>query len=97
LVLISGGATFSNYTGSVTAYGGTQSGCGVSCSGAAGTVYEQTAAQASGAGSLIINNNNISTEDGTVYTLIPSGINLDNFSSIIINGDGNLGIGQRNV
>jgi hypothetical protein len=96
IILTSTGATFSGYSGTVTAYGGN-----TGTSGAAGTVYEQTPAQGAGAGTLIINNNNViaGTQAGyRITTLMPSAgsvgssgaVNLNNFSNIIITGNGNL-------
>ena len=99
IILTSSGATFSNYSVTPTTYGGT----GTTAPGAAGTVYEQTQAQTTGAGTLIINNNSVitGTEPGgaRITTLMPSAgsvgsggvaVNLNNFSDIIITGNGNL-------
>jgi len=62
------GSTFSGYVGSVTAFGGTGG-----YNGAAGTVYEQTAAQSSNGGILIVNNNGTSTAyNSGVVTLMPA-------------------------
>ena len=88
IVLTGAGADFSTWNGTNTAYGGNSGTGGTGQSGAAGTVYLQTAA---GVNTLIVNNNGtaIFTQN---TTLMPTGVNLNSFSNVIINGSGVLGI-----
>lgn len=58
---------FTNYSGSMMAYGGD-----VSSDGSAGTVYKQTQAQGTNGGALIIDNNNLTTATGVVTSISAS-------------------------
>ncbi|MBF0244310.1 MAG: hypothetical protein HQL31_03440, partial [Planctomycetes bacterium] len=89
VVLSETGADFSVFGGLISAYGG--QGTGAREDGAAGTVYLETAAQGSGAGNLIIDNMDLDTHGG-VNTLMPAGVNLNDFSEIIIRNKGNLAV-----
>ena len=86
VILTSAGSSFSNFTGAITAYGGNNN-------GAAGTVYLKTP---SDSGTLIINNNNSVLLPGWVDTLMPAGVDMGSFSSIIITNNGVLGITSNN-
>jgi hypothetical protein len=90
IILTTGGADFSSFgSATVTAIGGDSVS---TLDGAAGTVYKQTAVQSSGTGTLsIINFSSPSTAVG-VYTLMPTSVNLNNFSSIVIQSSGNLAV-----
>jgi len=93
VILTGAGADFSNFSGVTTAYGG--DGWVSFSAGAAGTVYLETEAVASGTGTLIIDNDiDNKTLDVTrqIVTQMPAGINLNNFSEIIIRNGGYLGI-----
>ena len=89
VILLDGGADFTAFEGSINAYGG-DSGSSYK-DGAAGTVYQETAAQSSGGGTLIIDNNNLQTKVG-VQTLMPSSVDLSTFGNIIIQNDANLSV-----
>ena len=89
VILTNAGATFSTYTGGIQAYGGWVG----SRSGAAGTVYEETADQGAGHGTLIIDNTGGSDLSTTqVFTLMPSGTDLSVFDQIIIRNNGFLAV-----
>ncbi|MGE0267765.1 MAG: LamG-like jellyroll fold domain-containing protein [Candidatus Omnitrophota bacterium] len=93
LVLTESGENFSAFTGTTTAYGG--NGWVNFNAGAAGTIYLETEPVLSGQGTLIIDNDiDNKTLDVTrqVVTQMPAGVNLNNFSEIIIRNGGYLGI-----
>jgi hypothetical protein len=85
------GSNFSTFTGSLATIGGTASDYGES--GAAGTIYKEISSDPAGGGELIIDNDNRLTI-GQVCTLMPTSVNLNNFSTITIRDDGNLCIGS---
>ena len=86
--LMQNDADFSAFSGIMTAYGGNWN----IKSGAAGTVYKQTGAQAAGQGTLIIDNGNLANYLTSICTIMPPGVNLNDFAQIIITNKGNLGI-----
>ncbi|MEA1929283.1 MAG: hypothetical protein U9M92_00105 [Patescibacteria group bacterium] len=65
VILTGSGADFTDFSGTITAYGGEVLGDG---NGAAGTVYKATAAQGSSGGELLIDNNNIVVVPAAVLT-----------------------------
>ncbi len=83
IILTGPGSDFSLWSGSNTAYGG-----GTADAGAAGTVYRKTQA---GVDTLIIDNNGAAAI-GQVSTLMPNGVNLNVFSSVVITNKGSLGV-----
>ncbi len=83
IVLTGPGSDFLSWTGLNSAFGGA-----TAIAGAAGTVYRKTAA---GMDSLIIDNNG-SAANGQVSTLMPSAVNLNAFSSVVITNKGILGV-----
>jgi len=83
LILTGTGADFSQWNGTNTAYGGTPA------TAAAGTVYRRTQ---SGVDTLIIDNNGNGTDSGKICTPMPSAANLNNFSNVVINHKGILGV-----
>lgn len=87
VVLSGGGSSFTNYSGTISAYGASSS----NISGSAGTVYLQTGGQASGQGTLIIDNNNYTTVFGT-YTPMIGSVSLSQFSNIIVRNKGNIAV-----
>ena len=91
LVVTNPGASFSGLACAITAYGGN-----ASHSGAAGTIYLETPSQGTGQGTLIIDNNNGARASG-VYTLMPPGVNLNNFSQIVLTNKAELAIGTGNI
>jgi hypothetical protein len=90
VILTDPGSDFSGFTGTATAYGGTRANSEYR-DGAAGTLYLQTGSQASGAGSLIIDNGDRNTYV-RVYTMMPASVNLNDFSEIIIRNKGVLAV-----
>ncbi|NLB55672.1 MAG: hypothetical protein GX811_07915, partial [Lentisphaerae bacterium] len=87
LVLTGDGADFDDYTGSITAYSGRlKSG---SANAGAGTVYLQTADQAFGAGTLIIDNMSIPS---TLQTDISHKVTDASAGTVIIKNNGHLRI-----
>ncbi|MEO9966856.1 MAG: T9SS type A sorting domain-containing protein [Reichenbachiella sp.] len=70
IILTATSADFAS-AGTISAYGGNSNGNGED--GAAGTVYLEEEADSSGAGALIIDNNDLYANDQAVYTPIPSG------------------------
>ena len=93
VVLTASGADFSSFSGTMIAFGGRSQFINPYQDGAAGTIYQETESQASGTGTLIIDNNNLSTY-GATTTLMPSSVNVNNFNNIVIQNNGNLGIGD---
>ena len=97
IILTGAGADFSSWSGTNTAYGGDDA--GPQPDGAAGTVYLKTTA---GVDTLIIDNNNsVNIENsgnyyappfGQISTLLPNGVNLNGFASVIIRNKGVLGV-----
>ncbi|MBT7281884.1 hypothetical protein HN832_00555, partial [archaeon] len=86
-VILTNATDFSGFTGNITAYGSDEGD-----NSAAGTIYEETANQASGAGTLIIDNNDLSiVENLQIYTLMPSE-NVSKFSNITIRNMGYLSV-----
>ena len=89
VILTNAGATFSTYSGGMQAYGGWVG----SRSGAAGTVYKETAAQGTGHGTLIIDNaGGYDLATTTVFTLMPTGTDLSVFEQVIIRNNGFLAV-----
>ena len=93
-IWLSSGTDFGGVTN--TAWGG-RTGTGAAyASGAAGTIYLQTAGQSEGQGSLIVDNHNqydcTEANPITATTMLLSGTALNNFSAVIITNKGNLGI-----
>ena len=85
VILTNAVADFSGYSGTMIACGGN-----AGYAGAAGTVYQETAPQGTGHGTLIIDNANRGTGPGEIVTLLPPSINLAAFSQIVIRNKGNL-------
>ncbi len=69
IILTGSGADFGSWSGLTLAYGGAATG-GSGLHAAAGTVYRQTAAQAVGAGTVIVNNS--TTARNTTFTSLPA-------------------------
>ncbi|MEX1997651.1 MAG: fibronectin type III domain-containing protein [Candidatus Andersenbacteria bacterium] len=67
VILTGSSATFSGYSGSMTAYGGNSN--TTNGDGGAGTVYKQTQAEGTNGGTLTIDNNNL-TAASTVFTTL---------------------------
>ena len=88
-IILTQGSDFNLWTGTNVAFGGPHT--GYTCAGAAGTVYRQTAVQAAGAGTLIIDNNNI-VLPGQFMTPVSSAVNLNAFANVVITRKGNLGV-----
>ena len=88
IVLTGSGADFSTtyWNGTNTAFG--YGGSSVSPA-AAGTVYLKTA---TGAGTLLIDNNNVATYGQQIVTLLPDAVNLNSFSNVVIRNKGVLGV-----
>ncbi len=88
--LTGAGADFMSFTGTMRAYGGDAEGRD---SGAAGTIYWESPSVLSGQGTLIIdNNNNDMIVTGTILTLMPTSVNLNDFAAVVVRNHGNLGI-----
>jgi len=89
IVLTGQGETFAAFTNAavVSAFGGS----GDHGHGAAGTVYLQEGNDAPGAGTLIIDNSNLTATEGCA-TLLPPDQDLGGLSAIVIRNNGNLGI-----
>jgi hypothetical protein len=89
VILTGAGADFANFSSStITAYGGSVTSGDNS---SAGTVYMETGDQHAvpGSGTLIIDNNNISTLT-RLCTLMPTAVNVNQFSQVVIKRNGNL-------
>jgi hypothetical protein len=85
--VLTSGNSFDGVT--MQAYGGE-----TNTPGAAGTVYQQTASQSAGHGTLIIDNNQNATT-GDTSTLMPPNTSLSNFASVTIRNRGELGIASN--
>ena len=81
IILTGSSADFTLWSGTNAAYGG--SAWGVA---AAGTVYRKTSA---GVDTLFVDNNNMA---GQISTLMPSAVNLNSFSNVVIQNKGILGV-----
>ncbi|MBF0246435.1 MAG: hypothetical protein HQL31_14420, partial [Planctomycetes bacterium] len=90
VILTGAGADFTAFTGPMHAYGGISNAVGED--GAAGTVYQETQAQAGGAGYLIIDNGDRNAWGG-VNTLMPDSVTVHDFGMVIIRNKGNLAVG----
>lgn len=91
VILTDPAADFSSFQGGVQAYGGWVGGR----SGAAGTVYLETAAQGAGHGTLIIDNKGgFDLAAKHVYTIMPGGTDMSVFDEVIIRENGYLAIGS---
>ena len=84
LVLTGDGETFSSWSGSAAAFGGSGSGARA----AAGTVYQKVQ---DGSDTLIIDNNDY-TVSGQISTLMPDGTDLNSFSNVVVRNNGVLGV-----
>ena len=84
MVLTGSGSDFSSlWTGTNTAYGAAGG-----MAAAAGTVYRKTQA---GTDTLIIDNNGLATA-GQISTFVTNTVNLNNFSNVVVNHNGILGV-----
>jgi hypothetical protein len=81
------GAVFSSFSGTISAYGGPSPNSDVS--GAAGTVYLETADQSAGTGVLILDNNGRMPRS-IAKTPIDSSVDLSAFSQVIIRNQADL-------
>ena len=88
VVLTTSGADFSGFSGSMTTYGGDSTG---TQDGAAGTIYKESEPQASGTGTLTIDDNDLTVARG-VYTLMPVSVTVHDFSTITIQNKGHLAV-----
>ena len=91
---LTGPGDFTGFTGLVTAYGGDSP--RYLSDGAAGTIYEELAAQAGGhTGELIVRQFSSSAQPGDgVFTRMPAGTNVNQFSTVTIQNTGNLAVGS---
>jgi len=90
-VILNTGSTFGSVA--MKAHGGTSS---PSQSGAAGTIYRQTSAQATGEGSVIIDNNNIATTSAMTMAT-PNEPDMTQFSEVILTNRGFLALNTNTM
>lgn len=97
-VVLMEATSFDAFIGAIAAYGQqslSNEGKPTDASGAAGTVFKQTAASDDN-GTLIIDNNNIVPRRNWWDTLLPAGVDLAEFSRVIITNKGVLAVNGDN-